>query len=149
MVVGGLTPLVGRAEEIVLLRRRRDCAKEGDGQLVLLSAPAGFGKSRLTQAFREALDDPSVICLQYFCSSFQVNSAFYPFIRQLEWAAGIIRTDSGAQKLDKLEAISGKAQRRARPKPRCWPICCRFLSVNAIRRCSSPRQSKNNGQWRC
>ena len=104
-VVGGLTPLVGRAEEIVLLRRRWDHAKEGDGQLVLLSAPAGFGKSRMTQAFREDLDDPSVICLQYFGSPFHVNSAFYPFIRQLEWAAGIVRTDTAAQKLDKLEAI--------------------------------------------
>jgi class 3 adenylate cyclase len=104
-VVGGLTPLVGRAEEIMLLRRRWDRAKKGDGQLVLLSAPAGFGKSRMTQAFRENLDDPSVICLQYFGSPFHVNSAFYPFIRQLEWAAGIVRADSGPQKLDKLEAI--------------------------------------------
>ena len=46
-VVGGLTPMVGRAEEIALLRRRWRRAKEGDGQLVLLSAPAGFGKSRI------------------------------------------------------------------------------------------------------
>ena len=30
-VVGGLTPLVGRAEEIALLRRRWDHAKDGDG----------------------------------------------------------------------------------------------------------------------
>ena len=117
-VVGGLTPLVGRAEEIMLLRRRWDRAKEGDGQLVLLSAPAGFGKSRMTQAFREDLDDPSVICLQYFGSPFHVNSAFYPFIRQLEWAAGIVRTDTGPQKLDKLEAIlegssEGKAEAAA------------------------------------
>ena len=118
-VVGGLTPLVGRAEEIVLLRRRWDRAKEGDGQLVLLSAPAGFGKSRMTQAFREDLDDPSsVVCLQYFGSPFHVNSAFYPFIRQLEWAAGIVRTDTGPQKLEKLEAIlegssEGKAEAAA------------------------------------
>ena len=117
-VVGGLTPLVGRAEEIMLLRRRWDRAKEGDGQLVLLSAPAGFGKSRMTQAFREDLDEPSVICLQYFGSPFHVNSAFYPFIRQLEWAAGIVRTDTGPQKLDKLEAIlesssEGKAEAAA------------------------------------
>ena len=117
-VVGGLTPLVGRAEEIMLLQRRWNRAKEGDGQLVLLSAPAGFGKSRMTQAFREDLDDPSVICLQYFGSPFHVNSAFYPFIRQLEWAAGIVRTDTGPQKLDKLEAIlesssEGKAEAAA------------------------------------
>jgi class 3 adenylate cyclase/predicted ATPase len=104
-VVGGLTPLVGRAEEIALLRRRWDHAKDGDGQLILLSAPAGFGKSRMIQAFREHLDDPSVTCLRYFGSHFHVNSAFYPFIRQLEWAAGIVRTDTGPQKLDKLEAV--------------------------------------------
>ena len=104
-VVGGLTPLVGRVEEIALLLRRWDHAKARDGQLILLSAPAGFGKSRMTQAFQERLDGFSVICLRYFGSPFHVNSAFYPFIRQLEWAAGIVRTDTGPQKLDKLEAI--------------------------------------------
>jgi predicted ATPase/class 3 adenylate cyclase len=101
----GLTPLVGRAEEIGLLRRRWDYAKEGDGQLVLLSAPAGFGKSRLTQSFREHLDDSSITYLQYFGSPFHVNSPFHPFIRQLERTAGIVRTDTSAQKLDKLEGI--------------------------------------------
>ena len=109
----GLTPLVGRAEEIGLLQRRWDYAKEGDGQLVLLSAPAGFGKSRLTQSFREDLDDSSIACLQYFGSPFHVNSPFHPFIRQLERAAGMVRTDSAAQKLDKLESIlEGPAESR-------------------------------------
>ena len=112
-VVRGLTPLVGRAEEIALLRSRWDQAKDGDGQLILLSGPAGFGKSRMTQAFREDLGDSSITCLQYFGSPFHVNSAFYPFIRQLEWAAGIVRTDAGAQKLDKLEAmLEGSAEDR-------------------------------------
>ena len=104
-VVGGLTPLVGRAEEIALLRRRWDHATDGDGQLILLSAAAGLGKSRMTQTFREHLDDPAVTCVQFFGSPFHVNSAFHPFIRQLEWAAGIARTDTAPQKLDKLEAI--------------------------------------------
>src|SRR5271168_19159 len=104
-VVRDLTPLVGRTEEIALLHRRWDHAKDCDGQLILLSAPAGFGKSRITQALRERLDDRSVTCLQYFGSPFHVNSAFYPIIRQLEWAAGIVRTDTGPRKLDKLEAV--------------------------------------------
>jgi predicted ATPase/class 3 adenylate cyclase len=109
----GLTPLVGRAEEIGLLLRRWDYAKEGDGQLVLLSAPAGFGKSRLTQSFREHLGNSSITCLQYFGSPFHVNSPFLPFIRQLERAAGIVRTETAAQKLDKLESIlEGSAESR-------------------------------------
>ena len=109
----GLTPLVGRVEEIGLLLRRWDYAKEGDGQLILLSGPAGFGKSRLTQSFRECLGDSSITCLQYFGSPFHVNSPFHPFIRQVEHAAGIVRTDTTATKLDKLESIlEGPAERR-------------------------------------
>jgi predicted ATPase/class 3 adenylate cyclase len=99
-----LTPLVGREEEIALLDRRWNQAKGGEGQLILLSAPAGFGKSRMVQAFRERLES-AVTCVQYFGSPFHVNSALYPFIRQIEWAAGIVRTDSPDQKLDKLEAL--------------------------------------------
>jgi class 3 adenylate cyclase len=46
----GLTALVGREEEIELLRRRWSKTKTGEGQVVLLSGEAGIGKSRLTAA---------------------------------------------------------------------------------------------------
>ena len=47
-----------------------------------------------------------------------MNSPFYPFIRQLEWAAGIVRTDTAAQKLDKLEGIlEGTAESRNEAAP--------------------------------
>jgi len=110
-VVKGLTPLVGRAEELGLLRRRWDYAKDSEGQLILLSAPAGFGKSRITEAFHEHLGDSAIPYLQYLASPFYVNSPFYPFIKWLEWTAGIVRTDTEAQKLDKLEGILQGAER--------------------------------------
>src|SRR4029077_10603771 len=44
----GLTKLVGREEELDLLLRRWWKAKNGEGQVVLLSGEAGIGKSRLT-----------------------------------------------------------------------------------------------------
>ena len=50
---GGLTPLVGRDEELELLLRRWSRAKSGEGQVVLLSGEAGIGKSRLTAALLE------------------------------------------------------------------------------------------------
>jgi hypothetical protein len=103
--VQGLTPFVGRGEEIGLLRRRWDFAKDSEGQIALLSAPAGFGKSRIAAAFREGLRDSSITYLQFFGSPFHTSSPFYPFIGQLEWAAGIARIDSEAQKLDTLEAV--------------------------------------------
>ena len=122
----GLTPFVGRAEEISLLRRRWDHVKDGDGQLILLSAPAGFGKSRMTQAFREELGGSSITCLQYFGSPFHVNSPFYPFIKQLEWAAGIVRTDTPDRKLDKLENI---LEGSAESKVEAAPLLADLLSI--------------------
>ena len=104
-VVKGLTPFVGRGEEIGLLRRHWESAKESEGQVVLLSAPAGFGKSRIAATFREEMRGSATACPQYFGSPFHTASPFYPFIGQLEWAAGITRTDSAPQRLEKLEAV--------------------------------------------
>ena len=42
--VTGLTPLVGRDEEIRLLLRRWEQAKEGEGQVVLLAGEAAIGE---------------------------------------------------------------------------------------------------------
>src|SRR5215472_8755066 len=45
----GLTPLVGREQEVRLLLERWTQVKGGMGQVVLLSGEAGIGKSRLVQ----------------------------------------------------------------------------------------------------
>ncbi len=45
-----LTPLVGREEELDLLLRRWSQAKDGEGQVVLLSGEPGIGKSRILSA---------------------------------------------------------------------------------------------------
>jgi class 3 adenylate cyclase len=49
------TPLVGREEELELLRRHWQQAKAGEGRVVLVSGDPGIGKSRLTAAISEEI----------------------------------------------------------------------------------------------
>jgi class 3 adenylate cyclase len=99
-----LTPLVGREDETSVLRHRWEQALDGNGQVVVIGGEAGIGKSRLTQALRERAVEPHT-ALRYQCSPYHVNSALYPFIEQLEFAAGFARDDTAEQKLDKMEAV--------------------------------------------
>ena len=46
-----LTPLVRRDEEIAMLMRRWERARQGDGQLVMIVGEPGLGKSRLIEEF--------------------------------------------------------------------------------------------------
>ena len=101
----GLTALVGREEETELLLRRWSRAKNGEGQVVLISGEAGIGKSRLTAALLENLAPEPHGRLRYFCSPQHIDSAFSPIIGQMERAAGLLHDDTPDQKLDKLDAL--------------------------------------------
>jgi class 3 adenylate cyclase len=96
----GLTELVGRDEELELLLRRWSKAKNGEGQVVLLSGEAGIGKSRLTAALLERLATEPHTRLRYFCSPQRTDSAFYPIISQMERAAAFTHDDTAQAKLD-------------------------------------------------
>lgn len=101
--IHGLTPLIGRREEIALLLKRWTQARDGESQVILLSGEAGVGKSRIVRSLREQLQDEPHIPVLYYGSPYYQNSAFYPVIRQLERSLGFVKADSPAQKLGKLE----------------------------------------------
>jgi len=100
-----LTPLVGREPEIALLLERWERAKEGDGQVVLLSGEPGIGKSRIVQELRGRLSDELYTRVSHYCSPNHTSSPLYPVIALFERAAGFDRTDTADTKLDKLEAL--------------------------------------------
>jgi class 3 adenylate cyclase/tetratricopeptide (TPR) repeat protein len=105
-----LTALVGRRDEIDLLMRRWTQAKEGEGEVVLLSGEPGIGKSRLAAALQEELRAEPHATLRYFCSSHHLGTPLYPFIAQLERTAGFAREDSPEAKIDKLEALLSQSE---------------------------------------
>jgi class 3 adenylate cyclase/tetratricopeptide (TPR) repeat protein len=107
----GETPLVGRDEEVELLRRRWEQAKSGEGRVVLISGEPGIGKSRLTAALSAHIESEPHTRLRYFCSPHHQDSVLYPFIAQLERAAGFARDDTVDAKLGKLRALLGPGGR--------------------------------------
>jgi predicted ATPase/class 3 adenylate cyclase len=104
-----LTPLVGRDHELGLLLERWHWAKEGEGQVVLLSGEPGIGKSRLILALRERLGGENYMPLSHYCSPYHQNSAFYPVIGLLERTGGLSRTEPPDCRLDKLEALLARS----------------------------------------
>lgn len=105
----GLTAFVGRDQEIALLMERWQAAKEGDGQIVLLSGEAGIGKSRIMQVLRERLEAEPHTRIRYQCSPYHTSSAMYPVVQQLEFAAGFTTEDGADEKLDKIESLLARA----------------------------------------
>lgn len=124
-----MAPLIGRDEEIELLRRRWQRAKEGAGQIVFLSGEAGIGKSRLVQAMREHVEAETHFRLRYQCSPRHTNSAFRPLIERIERAARIDRADTAVAKRDKLRgllAMSGAVAEQA------LALFCDLVSVPGL-----------------
>ncbi|MGC2113521.1 MAG: AAA family ATPase, partial [Pseudolabrys sp.] len=139
----GLADLVGREDEIDFLLKRQRLAWKGEGQIVLISGEPGIGKSRLAAALEERIADEPHTNLRYQCSPHHANSALYPFIAQLERAAGFKADDTSEQRLDKLEAVLAIAASRVQDTA---PLFAMLLSIPLGDR--YPRLALNPAQQR-
>lgn len=97
------TPLIGREHELGILQQHWDQADNGAGQVVLVCAEAGVGKSRLFSAFRKQLQEKPGWSLEARSSAYHENTAMHAIIGMLERLLEIQQDDRGAVRLSKLE----------------------------------------------
>ena len=102
----GLTPLVGREDELQQLETAWRRVVGGRGEVVLVTGEAGIGKSRLVKALIDHASDRQAWFTHLQCSPYYQHTAFYPLIDLLERVVlRFEREDSAAQKLSKLEGF--------------------------------------------
>ena len=118
----------------------------------------------MTQVLREEIAGESHTPLRYQCSPYHLNSALYPIIEQLEFAAGFAREDTPEQKLEKLEAMLAGDVQLAAPslskfekftkKFRIFDLPFVFQDVNAVDKFQNSdagqdeAQLRSNLEWR-
>jgi predicted ATPase len=127
-------PLVGRDEEIGLLRRAwQQTREEGHGQVVFINGEPGIGKSALIDSLRREVRAEGSTRITFRCSPYHTNSALYPVVEHWKRLAGWQAEDDSAARLAKLEnALAPYGCRPRRPCPFSHR-CCHYRSAIAIR----------------
>ncbi len=103
-VATGLTPLVGREQQVGLLLERWEQVTDGLGQVVLLVGEPGIGKSRLVQEVRGRLSSVPYIRLECRCSPYYRDSPLYPVIDLLRRVCQFQRDEPPEERFWKLES---------------------------------------------
>jgi class 3 adenylate cyclase len=134
----GTSPMLGREDELELLLRWWEEAKRGEGRLVLLTGEPGIGKSRIASALRDRLTSDPHTPLSYFCSPLHQGSALYPFIGQLNRAAGIEREDRAEARLDKLQSLLAQSSGNLAQD---MPLFAALLSISGGDRYPQPEMT--------
>jgi class 3 adenylate cyclase/predicted ATPase len=90
-----LTPLVGREEELDLLRQRWDRAACGEGQFALVVGEPGIGKSRLIAEFHAKLGETPHTFVEWSSSQLLQNTPLHPIA---EWGRQRFGADEPADR---------------------------------------------------
>ena len=104
---GAASPLVGRAEELAILRAELDAAvTSGSARLVKIVAAAGAGKSRLASEFLGTVPDGTTVT-RGRCLSYGQGITFWPIAEALREVAGVHDDDPLDLARTKLDALAG------------------------------------------
>ncbi|EUC14494.1 AAA family ATPase [Paraburkholderia hospita] len=100
-----ITPLVGRAPELEMIKQRWKQSADGEMRCVLLTGDPGIGKSRVLRAFRDCIDAQAHQDVLLRCSAYYRNSPFWPVLQWLQRDFGLNLKSGDASGLERLEAF--------------------------------------------
>src|SRR5215469_7060785 len=120
--VGGLTPFVGREDELRSLMTRWERSREGEGQVALIIGEAGIGKSRLLQRFHELIPDAQQVWLEAAAAPFFQNTPFHAIAELLHQLVGQASLPANNARASRATAESMAAEiRGTAPSPNPLP----------------------------
>src|SRR6266568_3925209 len=99
----GLTPLVGREQEVGLLLERWEQVKAGQGHVVLLTGDAGIGKSRLVQMLKDHVTHEPHTRWECRSSEYSQNTALFPLVDLFHRLLQFDAHETPDTKLEKLQ----------------------------------------------
>ncbi|MFT5392058.1 MAG: class 3 adenylate cyclase/tetratricopeptide (TPR) repeat protein [Gammaproteobacteria bacterium] len=121
-----LTPLVGRQEELALLHRRWHQAVEGNGQVALICAEPGVGKTRMMMEAQRRFGEAEAETMLLFCSPYHSGTSLYPVA---DYLSRTLRFTHGAETVEQLAKLEHWVDSLGLPKPRFVPLIAPLLSV--------------------
>ena len=103
----GLTPLIGRDQEVKRLKQGWAQVLTSKGQTLLIEGEAGIGKSRCVQVIQEHVNQhPEAVIIEGRCSPYYQNSPLYPILSLFqEHIVQFTSTDTPETRLDKLKNL--------------------------------------------
>jgi class 3 adenylate cyclase/tetratricopeptide (TPR) repeat protein len=138
--VRGMTPFVGREDELRSLLSRWERVLEGEGQVALITGEAGIGKSRLLQRFHEQITGTPHTWIESGAGAFFQNTPFYPIIEMLRQLVGDAKAqDPIAQLVSRLRQAGLKP---AEAVPLIAPLLTLPLSAEYPPSTLSPEQQR-------
>lgn len=140
----GFTPLVGREQEVGLLLARWAQARDGQGQVVLLSGEGGIGKSRLVQVLKDHVSAAPPTLLECRSSPYYQHTALYPITDLLQRTLRWQPDDTPAQR---LEILARTLRQYTLPLDDTLPLFAALLSLplpddRALALPSSPQRQR-------
>ena len=103
----GLTPLIGRDQEVERLKQGWAQVLAAKGQALLIEGEAGIGKSRCVQVIQEHVNrHPEAMTIEGRCSPYHQNSPLYSILSLFqEHIVQFTNADTAQMRLDKLENL--------------------------------------------